>query len=301
MAAHAPQFTGVFAAAVTPHRREGYEVDFAAMLELVDFIGRNGVQGICLLGATGEFINVKLAERIRLVHLAVKRSRVPIIAGVSHSTLDGALELADEAMSSGAVGLLLMPVYFFHYSQDEVIEFCMQFADSVPKATPILLYNIPQFTTGFSIETACALLATGRFAGIKDSSGDFDYFQKLRAFRDECDFTLMVGHDRLFTRARAEGADGVISGVACAVPELLVALNRAICEKSPDRVLALEGKLQEFLSWIDRFPTPVAIKVATSARGIKVGPLAVPLARDNVARLEEFKKWFPQWLPSMLK
>ncbi len=301
MAAHAPQFTGVFAAAVTPHRREGYEADFAAMLELVDFLGRNGVQGICLLGATGEFINVKLAERIRLVHLAVKRSRVPIIAGVSHSTLDGALELADEAMSSGAVGLLVMPPYFFHYSQDEVIEFCLQFAGSVPKSTPILLYNIPQFTTGFSIETARTLLGTGRFVGIKDSSGDWDYFQKLRTFRDECDFALMVGNDSLFTRAKAEGADGVISGVACAVPELLVALNRAICENATERVQALERKLQEFISWIDRFPAPVGIKVATTARGIKVGPLAVPLAKENAARLEEFKKWFPQWLPSVLK
>ena len=45
---------GIYAAAVTPHRREGHEADFGAMLELVDFISRAGVQGVCLLGPAGE-------------------------------------------------------------------------------------------------------------------------------------------------------------------------------------------------------------------------------------------------------
>ena len=93
---------GVYPAAVTPHRRDGHEADYGAMLELVDFLSRFGTQGVCLLGETGEFLNIRFSDRIRLIHLAVKRSRVPVIAGVSHSTLDGAIELASEAISSDA-------------------------------------------------------------------------------------------------------------------------------------------------------------------------------------------------------
>ena len=75
-----------------------------------------------------------------------------------------------------------------------------------------------------AIETALDLLSSGLFAGIKDSSGDYEYFARLLTLRDQKPLSLLVGSDRIFKRARQAGADGIISGVACAVPELLVAL-----------------------------------------------------------------------------
>ena len=218
--AQPPQLSGVFAAAVTPHRLEGHEADIGDMLELVDFLARSGVQGTVLLGSTGEFLHVKLSERARLVQFAVKRSRVPIIAGVGHSTLDGALELASEAITSGVAALLLMPPYFFQYDQSDVAEFYRRFAVEIGRTNvPILLYNIPQFTSGIAFETVRVLLDSGRFAGIKDSSGDWTYFQQLAALRAEREFTLFVGNDSIYPQARQAGADGVVSGCACAVPE----------------------------------------------------------------------------------
>ena len=94
--------SGVYAALITP-RREGPEIDLAAAFELVDFVSKAGVAGIVLMGATGEFPHFTLEERGRLVALAVKRSRVPVIAGVGHSTFDGALMLAREAGDAGVV------------------------------------------------------------------------------------------------------------------------------------------------------------------------------------------------------
>src|SRR5689334_4546790 len=111
------QLRGVFADAVTPHRAGAQDPDFSASLDLLDFLADGGVTGILIGGPTGEFLDFSFFERQRLVYLGVKRSRVPIVAGVSHSTLAGSLQLADEAISAGADGLLLMPPYFFRYSQ----------------------------------------------------------------------------------------------------------------------------------------------------------------------------------------
>src|ERR1039458_7360617 len=99
-------FSGVIAAAVTPHGKRGDDPDIGATLELIDFLCAAGVQGIALLGSTGEFVNLNFDDRGRLVYLAGKRSRVPVLAGVSHSTLDGALALGREASAAGAAGLL---------------------------------------------------------------------------------------------------------------------------------------------------------------------------------------------------
>jgi 4-hydroxy-tetrahydrodipicolinate synthase len=111
---------GVLAAAITPFRSDGREPDVGATLELIDFLCRSGVKGIAVLGSTGEFLGPSFDERVRLTYLTVKRSRVPVLAGVSHATLDGALELGREACSAGAEGLLVMPPYFFRYGQPEI-------------------------------------------------------------------------------------------------------------------------------------------------------------------------------------
>ena len=166
------------------------------------------MQGVCLFGATGEFFDYGFSERQRMVYLGVKRSRVPVIAGVSHSTLAGAIQIADEAIAAGADGLMLMPPFFFPYWQREIEEFYLQFARETGDAVPILLHNIPQFTTKLEIDTVRKLIDTGRFAGIKDSSGDWEYFEQLLALKRERPFALFSGADRIAARlcARARMA-----------------------------------------------------------------------------------------------
>ena len=245
-----PQFGGVFAAAVTPHRLEGHETDIGAMLELVDFLAGSGVQGTVLLGSTGEFLHVKPSDRARIVQFAVKRSRVPIVAGISHSTLDGSLELASEAITSGAAALLLMPPYFFRYDQADIAEFYRRFSVEIGRTTvPMLLYNIPQFTSGLTFETVRDLLDSGRYAGIKDSSGDWPLFQQLAGLRAQRNFTLLVGNDAIYPQAFQAGADGVVSGCACAIPELLVKLHGAMTSGDQARTAMLTGLLNEFIAW----------------------------------------------------
>ena len=86
-AARQIRLSGIFPAAITPHHPKTREADYSGALELIDFLAAAGVDGICLFGSTGEFINYSFAERHRLLSLAVKRSRVPLIAGVSYEII----------------------------------------------------------------------------------------------------------------------------------------------------------------------------------------------------------------------
>ncbi len=294
-AARQIRLSGVFPAAITPHHPKTREADYSAALELVDFLTNAGVDGICLFGSTGEFINYSFAERQRLLSLAVKRSRVPVIAGVSHSTLSGALQLADDAIRAGADALILMPPYFFRYEQGEVEQFFRQFARETRDAVPILLSNVPEFATGIEIETARRLFETGRFAGIKDSSGDWTYFEQLLALRNEAPFAVFGGSELLAGRALQAGANGIISGCACAVPELAVSLARAV--SAGDLALAdkLETRLIEFATRAAQFPWPVAVRRAVELRGQKSGTPAVPLSPEKQQALDDFSTWFREW------
>jgi 4-hydroxy-tetrahydrodipicolinate synthase len=287
-----PLLQGVIAAAVTPCRAQSHDIDLGAALDVVDYLNAARVRGIAVFGATGDFCHFAVDERIRFACLAVKRSRVPLVVNVSHSAFDISVQLAEEAAQSGASAVLLMPPYFFRYEQAEIREYYLRFADELAGRLPILLYNIPGFTNPIAIETAIELLTSGAAAGIKDSGGDWSYLECLLECRRQKPFTLMVGDDNLFVRGRGGGADGGISGVACAVPELMLALDAG---PTPQ----LETRLQEFLSWIGQFPAPLIVREAVRLRGRKVGPHAIPLSPGRRRRLEEFGEWFGGWLAAV--
>ncbi len=279
----------------------GPRPDLGALKALIDFAVEGGVRAICIGGTTGEFIHYSLDVREQMLACAVSSSKVPIIAGIAHSSLEGALELARVAAEAGASALLVMPPYFFRYQQGEVREFYLRFADGRPSVLPILLYNIPAFTNEISFETARGLLSSGGFAGIKDSSGSMDSFGRLRALRNQHPFTLLVGDDKLFTEARTRGADGVISGVAGVLPELMLAIDRAVVAGASGRAQVLDRRLREFIAWLDRFPAPVGIKLALAERGLPTGPEAVPLGPVLRRLAEQFRDWFREWLPAVLQ
>ncbi len=295
-----PGFEGIAVAAICPRRETGHEIDLARALEVLDFLAPYKVSGIAVMGSTGEFIHFDMEERMRLTQMAVKRSRVPIIASVIHSTLHGTIKLAEAAEHAGAAAVLVMPPYYFRYNQPEIEEFYRRFRDQASVDIPIYLYNIPFFTSTLESSTACRLLGTGEFAGIKDSSGDMAYYETLEAQRAITPFNLLIGNDVIYTRARSIKADGVISGVACAIPELMQGLDKAVVTKNEAKTEVLESRLQEFIVRLGDFPAPIGVREAVAARGLKIGPHYAPLAPETQAKLDAFCGWLKEWIPTVI-
>ncbi len=291
---------GVYVALATPRPQNAVEADAATLFDYIDAISSKGVDGMVLFGSTGEFVHFDVTERMRVLMLAKKRCRLPLLVNVAHSSLAGAIELAEDAIEADVAGLLLMPPYYFRYTSGQIREFYKQFVSEVDGKTPIYLYNIPQFTNAMPAELIEELLLSGAFAGIKDSSGDWDLFERLRTLRDKQPFQLIVGNDVIYRRARAWGADGIVSGVAAAIPELLVALDQAIVANDDLRADALDAKLHEFLVWLDKFPAPIGVKLAACGRGWKFAHTAVPYDEQTLRAKQEFENWFREWLPQML-
>lgn len=283
---------GVYAAAITPRGKNG-EVDFGAAFELIDFLFRGGADGIALFTAAGEYAAVSPGERARMVYLAVKRSRVPVLVGVGSAGLEDSVALAREARDAGAQALLLPPPWFFRYRQDELCEFYRQFAAHLGRGAVTLVSNTPEYTSAIEVETARALLCGGSFAGIEDASGDPAALARLQAAAPGA--IVLSGCDARAAHALRSGVHGVVSGAAGAIPETVTALGRAIRAGNQAEAERLERRMLEFLAWCDEFPQPVVLRTAAALRGIKTGSLAVPLGAAGARRLEEFRAWFRDW------
>jgi dihydrodipicolinate synthase/N-acetylneuraminate lyase len=184
---------------------------------------------------------------------------------------------------------MIMAPYFYRYSQRELETFFVEFARETGDAVPILIQNLPEATSTLEFDLMRRLIETGRFAGINDSSGDWNLFESLIQLKRQMPFALLAGSDRLAARALREGADGIVSAAACAVPDLMTRLPQA------------SNVLTDFLDRSEKFPFPVAIKRAVEIRGQKSAPPLTPLAPENEAALNEFSAWFKGWLPQMRK
>lgn len=290
----APPISGVWAAVVTPRRETGHEIDIASTLDIIDFLNESPVTGLSILGSTGEFVHFDFEQRLHLMRFAIKRSQKPVLPNITHSTLDGTIGIGQQAIDYGAAGLLAMPPYYFRYSPGDIRRFYLELSDALSDAQ-LFLYNIPFFSTPLPVELACELLETGRFAGIKDSSGDPAYYQRLLQLRATKTFSLIIGNDCVFAEARLAGVDGVVSGVAGALPELVCAMEVAALSNQPAVVAKLNVLLTEAIGWLDKFPVPVALKRAVALRGLGEGNYAVP-----PAGFAEFDAWFAGFLPRTL-
>jgi 4-hydroxy-tetrahydrodipicolinate synthase len=281
----------------TPRRADSTEADAAAFLDYLDHVARAGsegahVDGLVLFGSTGEFIHFDVAERMRAAALAIRRSRVPVLIGVSHSTLVGALELAEHAIGIKAAGVLLMPPYFYRYPEDQVFHFYQRFVESLGEETPIYLHNSAFSANLMSPELIRRLLETGTFAGILNEQVTGIALSTANSYS-------FFGGDEAFV-ANSEFPTAIVSTIAAALPELPVALHRALTLGEMERGEELRRDLREFWSRLTVFPAVVALKQAAMARGWIHARFAVPPDPAMEAGLQSFQEWFTGWLPGVL-
>jgi 4-hydroxy-tetrahydrodipicolinate synthase len=277
---------GVYAAAATPRQEDG-ALDEAAFRGQLEFLMERGIKGFAVNGATGEYCVTTPAELERMVTIAAEATagRAAFVCGVGSAGLRGCVENGRIAMKGGAAGVLLPSPHFFPYAQDDLDIFCRRFAEQVP--LPVLLYNLPQFTSGFLPETTVRLMAEcPGIVGIKDSSGSLDTLRALSAPGVEA--CRIVGNDSALVQALGEQVcDAVISGVACVLPELLL----AVWEHS-DNGCRLLG---EFIKAVSPFPVPWALKWIGESRGIATARFAQPLSTARERQGRELQDWFATW------
>lgn len=291
------RFHGVYAALLTPRRDDG-ELNLPSYRHQVEVLEEKRLSGYAINGATGEFTTSSEEELRQL--LEETRSVTPhreILCGVGAADLRGSIRRANVAATSGASALLLPMPYFFPYRQDDLREFIHAVASATE--LPVLLYNLPQFTSGLDTDTVLTLLREHRnIQGIKDSSGSLDILRAIT--RENIPATRLIGNDSALCDALQEGlCDGVVSGVACALPELMRSLFLSD-RKEPD-FDQFRRQLELFIHKIGPLPTPWGLKVASAIRGFTKESYPFPLSPQRKREAEQLRDWFTPWFSQELK
>ncbi len=214
------------------------------------------------------------------------------VTGIGSGDERSTVQLGQLAQKAGAEAVLLPMPYFFPYSQPDLTATCEAVAAALD--VPVLLYNLPQFSTGLQPETTLDLIRRcPTIVGIKDSSGSLDILRLLA--ETDVPARKIVGNDTVIRAALLEGVcDGAISGVACVLPELLARIFEvSAATSSPseefDRLCAT---LDLFIAQLDRLPTPWGLKVLAEVRGFGPPNFPLTLAGSRQEEVSALRNWF---------
>lgn len=282
---------GVLPALISPLTRDG-AVDEPAVHRLVEHVLAGGVHGLLPLGSTGETASLDESARRQVLAAVVDAAdgRVPVICGVVQTHLAAARAEAQAAARLGAVAVLVTPPFYYPIDQPTVLGFYRRLAADSP--LPILVYNIPQNTkVVVQPATVSELAHEGTVVGIKDSSRDFEYFERvLLATRDLPGFRVFTGSDTMLLAAVAMGGAGTICGAANVAPSLVVSVYQAAAAGEWDRARIRQDRLVELVMAVREGVFPAAIKAGVAMQGIcepyPMPPVA-PLGAAATDRLRE--------------
>lgn len=288
-----PAFEGIMVPMVTPLHANG-ELDKKGVERVVRHLCQGGVQGIFILGTTGEAPSLKPAISKDLIEISCKETnlKTPVFVGITHTSLEVSLKLARSAKENCAVAVVAALPYYFALDQDDIFQYYVKLADQSP--LPLFLYNYPAMTKStIAPETVLKLAKHANVMGLKDSSGNGVYFQKLLQIKETYpEFSLLVGPEEMLAQAVLSGADGGVNGGANIFPSLYVKMFEAAKNRDFEKIAMIQSLILEISDGIySRSPKSSSylcgVKESLYYLGICEPHLAPPLSPIDRKHKEE--------------
>ncbi len=268
---------GVLLPVITPFD-DKVRVDEQMMRRLVDFHIEAGVQGLFVLGSTGQGPAMTIEERKQTAAVALDQAnkRVPVVIHVGTADAWSTTELAEHAAGNGADAVAIVPPYYYSdHTEYEIIAHYKAVHKAVP--LPIHIYENPKYS-GISIPPGLAARMKEQVPALKGIKVAYGQGALLEYVRLLPDVSVFTGNADLFGLVPF-GLAGMINPPTSFVPELCVALFRALDEKNFDAAIEAQRK-------VDAAARIVAARLRRWGR--------VPL--QEVFRMRGFAvKRFPKW------
>lgn len=287
-------FNGIITPIVTPFNDDEMQtINYQATDQLIDYLIKNGVNGIFPLGSNGEFNVLTIKERNEFASHVINyvNHRVPVYVGTGACSSNEAVHLSRKAEELGADALSVITPYFFKLRDEDIYDYYKQIAESVK--IPIILYNIPGNTqNNINPKVLDQLARIPNVAGIKDSSGNTESIDAyLKVVQKHENLHFLIGSDSKISYAFERGATGAIAGTSNLLVKNVVALNNAL--RSGDTVTA--EKMQESLNPLRKImhkaPVPSVLKRAVTLAGIaNVGNARKPEIAPDETLNQEIKE-----------
>lgn len=200
-------------------------VDYVSLRRLIAFELESGARGLAVFGLASEAFALSTAERERILAETVSMAdgAVPVIAGVTPTSLESARERLAECASGGAQIAMVMPPHFVKPSAAQIVDFFGQLSSEAETLGIEMMIQDAPGATGVTMDVG-TLARCATFPAVTSIKVEAPpTAPKIRALADRLDGTdvvLLGGQNAQFLLEElAAGATGTMP--ACEFTDLL--------------------------------------------------------------------------------
>ncbi|MDR2404484.1 MAG: dihydrodipicolinate synthase family protein [Spirochaetaceae bacterium] len=294
------------APALTIFNAEG-NIDIRGNKVLYDYLIQNGINGIAVMGSSGEFFSMSMDQRKALAELALTciAGRVKTLIGAGCMTPRDTIALAKYALDRGANGVLIVGPYYINLDRAAILRYYDSVVDHIDGA--VYLYNYPD-RTGYDLDsemTRTLLERHPNIAGYKDTCVAMAHTREiLRAttLGGFPDFRVYCGYDDNFAHNVLSGGAGAIGALSNLVPDICARWVKALQNND----LAVAADMQRYINRMMEFyalgvPFMPIMKAALIQKGLTLPPCCLePLEEPGEEQQERLSRLMAEMFsPSM--
>ena len=264
-------------AMITPFNKEG-EVDYDAVVKVVDHIISGGIDYIVVMGTTAETATLFEEERSKVVSLIVEttNNRVPLVLGIGGNNTASVVSKIKLTDLSSFKAILSVCPYYTKPSQEGIYQHYKNIANA--SSIPLILYNVPS-RSGVSIENETTVRLANDFSniiGTKDASGDLESVLELLGTVPD-GFHVISGDDLLALPIVLAGGSGVISVIGGGLPTQVSQMIHLGLEDKIDQASEYHNQMLEMIDLIFKEGNPTGIKNLSEHIGLCESKVRLPL------------------------
>lgn len=280
-------FKGLGIALVTPFTADG-EVDYKAIVRLVEYQIQNGADFLCILATTGETpcLSTEEKENIKKLVVDTNRGRLPILMGCGGNNTHAVVEELKTADWTGIDGVLSVCPYYNKPSQEGLYQHFKAIADASP--LPVVLYNVPG-RTGINMKSETTVrLARDceNIVAVKEASGSLEQVDEIIKNKPER-FDVISGDDALTFSMVASGAAGSISVIGNALPKEVSRMIRLEFKGEYEAARTIHHRFTELYSLLFVDGNPAGVKALLHEMGFIENVLRLPLVPTRITTLQK--------------
>lgn len=233
---------GILIPVITPFDEKSL-VDEPMLRRLVDFYVKASVQGLFVLGSSGQGPVMSISERKRAAEIIIDQAsaRVPVVIHVGTADAQSTVELALHAAEKRASAVAVIPPYYYSdHTEYEVIAHFRSVADAVP--LPIFIYENPKYS-GISVRPELAVRMKGEIPSIRGMKVAYGMGAMLEYVKVlPPDVLVFTGNSDLFGMVPF-GVAGMINPPTSFLPELCVELWRSLKDREYEKAVGLQERV----------------------------------------------------------
>ncbi|MGL5593850.1 MAG: dihydrodipicolinate synthase family protein [Cetobacterium sp.] len=251
------------------------EIDIKGNKEIWEHLINGGVDGIVLLGSTGEFFNMSMLQKKELIKIAIEHinKRIPLFVGTGSMNIEETIELSNYALNLGADGVMIIGPYYFPVNDRDLENFYSKLAINING--DIYLYNFPKMT-GHDINPKVLLNLLEKhqnIIGYKDTVSEMSHTRNLiQAIKDKYpNFIIYSGYDDNFVHNILSGGNGCIGALSNLYPQIFKQWVDAINNKDIINIEKFQKLIDSVMEIYDvETPFIPVLKKALILNGIKI-------------------------------